>query len=167
MAKGDKQDVARAKAARTAKLSKSKTTVKTTPKPGEGRRGTSTIKNTAKLNIDPNAPRGSNAAGGYYGEAYGVITNKEKRRIQLKGSLNAKRSGAAAKATASEKKVTNKFVKEMAKRGANVGSSGSVSARQPSMPVKQGVKNKMKAQGAKAMSGPTSGYGKSTRPRGK
>ncbi len=78
-----------------------------------------------------------------------------------------KRDVAKAKAAASEKKVTNKFVKEMAKRGVNVGGSGSVSARQPSMPTKQGAKNKMKAQGAKAMSGPTSGYGKSTRPRGK
>lgn len=41
------------------------------------------------------------------------------------------------------------------------------SARKPSMPVKQGVKNKMKAQGAKSMSGPTSGYGKSTKPKGR
>jgi hypothetical protein len=78
-----------------------------------------------------------------------------------------KRDVAKAKAAASEKKVTNKFVKEMAKRGVNVGGSGSVSARKPSMPVKTGVKNKVKAQGAKAMSSPTSGYGKSTRPRGK
>lgn len=39
------------------------------------------------------------------------------------------------------------------------------SPTQPSMPVKQGVKNKLKAQGAKSMSGPTSGYGKSTRPK--
>jgi len=77
-----------------------------------------------------------------------------------------KRDIAKAKAAASEKKVTNKFVKEMAKRGVNVGGSGSVSARRPSvpvkpsMPVKQGTKNKMKAQGAKTMSSPTSGYGR-------
>ena len=39
------------------------------------------------------------------------------------------------------------------------------SATKPSMPVKTGVKNKMKAQGAKSMSAPTSGYGKSTKPK--
>jgi hypothetical protein len=42
----------------------------------------------------------------------------------------------------------------------------SVSAKKPSMPVKTGAKNKMKAQGAKSRSGPTSGYNK-TKPRGK
>jgi hypothetical protein len=44
--------------------------------------------------------------------------------------------------------------------------------KKPSVPkknvnAKRGAINKMKAQGAKAMGGPTSGYGKSTRPRGK
>ena len=71
MAKGDKQDVARAKAAVAAK------------KPGAGRRATNQIKNTVKLSRDPNTPRGSQSAGGYYGENYGAITNKEKRKIQL------------------------------------------------------------------------------------
>ena len=42
-----------------------------------------------------------------------------------------------------------------------------ISARKPSVASKANAKNKMKAQGAKAMSSPTSGYGKSTRPRGK
>ena len=37
------------------------------------------------------------------------------------------------------------------------------SARQPSVAVKTGAKNKIKAQGAKAMSAPTSGYGKTTK----
>jgi hypothetical protein len=78
-----------------------------------------------------------------------------------------KRDVAKAKAAAAEKKGINKFVKNAAKSGVNVGGSGSVSARQPSMPVKQGVKNKIKAQGAKAMGAPTSGYGKSTRPKSK
>jgi hypothetical protein len=67
-----------------------------------------------------------------------------------------KRDLARAKAAASEKKATNKFVKNAAKRGVNVGGSGSVSARQPSVAVKTGVKNKIKAQGAKSMLSPTS-----------
>ena len=117
MAKGDKQDVAKAKAAVAAN------------KPGAGRRATNQVKNTAKLSKDPNAPRGGRAAGGYYGEAYGPITNKEKRRIQLKGSLTPKRSGAVAK-EASKAKVA----------------------------AKQGAKNKIKAQGAKINSTPMSGY---------
>lgn len=71
----------------------------------------------------------------------------------------------ALKANAFEKKATNKFVKEMAKRGVNVGGSGSVSARKPSVPVKPsaakaGAANKMKAQGSKSMSTPTMGYNK-------
>jgi hypothetical protein len=37
------------------------------------------------------------------------------------------------------------------------------SATKPSMPVKTGAKNKMKAQGAKSMGAPTSGYGKTTK----
>ena len=39
------------------------------------------------------------------------------------------------------------------------------SPTKPSVAVKTGVKNKMKAQGAKSMSAPTSGYGKSTKPK--
>lgn len=43
----------------------------------------------------------------------------------------------------------------------------SVSAKMPSVASKANAKNKMKAQGAKSMSSPTSGYGKSTKPKGK
>jgi hypothetical protein len=43
-------------------------------------------------------------------------------------------------------------------KGGSFKAANSVSARKPSMPVKTGVKNKMKAQGAKINSSPTSGY---------
>ena len=43
--------------------------------------------------------------------------------------------------------------------------SKSISATKPSMPVKTGVKNKLKAQGSKAMSAPTDRYGRSTKPK--
>lgn len=70
---------------------------------------------------------------------------------------------AKAKATVVKKKAINKFFKEIDKRGTARASGSTNSARQPSMPVKTGAKNKMKAQGAKAMSSPTSGYGKTTK----
>ena len=76
---------------------------------------------------------------------------------------------AQRKAINSERNMTDRMVKDAVKRGATKYGSGPLkdAARKPSMPVKTGVKNKIKAQGAKAMSTPTSGYGKSTRPRGK
>lgn len=40
-------------------------------------------------------------------------------------------------------------------------------ASKQSAASKAGAKNKMKAQGAKSMGSPTSGYGKSTKPKGK
>ena len=78
-----------------------------------------------------------------------------------------KQDVAKAKSVVVKKKAISKFFKEVDKQGVARASGSTNSARQPSMPVKQGAKNKMKAQGAKAMGGPTSGYGKSTRPKGK
>jgi hypothetical protein len=149
MAKGDKQDVAKAKAAVAAK------------KPGAGRRATNQVKNTAKLSRDPNAPRGGRAAGGYYGEAYGAITNKEKKKIQLKGSLGKKTVGKAErKAINSERNMTDRMVKDAVKRGATKYGSGPLKdgARKPSVASKANAKNKMKAQGAKINSSATSNY---------
>ncbi len=71
-------------------------------------------------------------------------------------------------------KETNAERKNMAKKGysqpkVTKGTDGfkmigkSISATKPSMPVKTGVKNKVKAQGAKSMGAPTSGYGKTTK----
>jgi hypothetical protein len=63
---------------------------------------------------------------------------------------------------------TNRAVKVYEKALKN----GQSQAKKPSVAkknvnVKRGAANKMKAQGAQGMSSPTSGYGKSTRPRGK
>jgi hypothetical protein len=79
------------------------------------------------------------------------------------GNSFATKLNKNAKADVKSGKLTNqpKFTSSKVKV------SKTNSATKPSMPVKQGVKNKVKAQGAKAMSAPTSGYGKSTRPRGK
>ncbi len=84
---------------------------------------------------------------------------------------NAKRT--AGKVRISNTKAFNKVSKAGAKAGTNfmnmkATSSGyklakTNSATKPSMPVKTGAKNKMKAQGAKAMGAPTSGYGKTTK----
>jgi len=60
---------------------------------------------------------------------------------------------------------TNASVKKLT-RALNESKSGPSVAKK-NVNVKRGAANKMKAQGAKAMSGPTSGYGRSTRPRGK
>lgn len=149
MAKGDKQDVAKAKAAVAAK------------KPGAGRRATNQAKNTAKLSRDPNAPRGGRAAGGYYGEAYGPLTNKEKRKIQLKGSLGKKTVGKSErKATNSRLNLLDQEVKHAVKRGATKYGGGPLKdgARKPSVASKANAKNKMKAQGSKINSSATSGY---------
>ena len=147
MAKGDKQDVVRAKAAVSAK------------KPGAGRRATNQAKNTAKLSRDPNAPRGGRASGGYYGEAYGAITNKEKRRIQLKGSLQKKRPGKTERnATNRAGNMLEREVRNAAKTGATKIQGSPISARKPSVASKVNAKNKMKAQGAKINSSATSGY---------
>ena len=151
MAKDNKQDVAKAKAAVVAKK-----------KPGAGRRATNQAKNTAKLSRDPNAPRGGRAAGGYYGEAYGSITNKEKRRIQLKGSLQKKRPGKTERnATNRAGNMLKREVRNAAKNGATKIQGSPISARKPSVASKanaKNAKNKMKAQGAKINSSATSGY---------
>jgi hypothetical protein len=60
---------------------------------------------------------------------------------------------------------TNASVKKLT-RALNESKSGPSVAKK-NVNVKRGAANKMKAQGARAMSSPTSGYGKSTRPRGK
>ncbi len=64
------------------------------------------------------------------------------------------------KATNSKLNMLDREVKNAVKRGATKYGSGSLKdgARKPSMPVKTGVKNKTKAQGAKALSAPTDRY---------
>jgi hypothetical protein len=86
---------------------------------------------------------------------------------------NAKRT--AGKIRITKAKAFNQASKAGAKAGTNfmnmkATSSGyklakTNSATKPSVATKQNAKNKMKAQGAKAMGAPTSGYGKSTKPK--
>lgn len=83
------------------------------------------------------------------------------------------KSAAAGKVKISNPKAFNKASKAGAKTGTNfmnmkATSSGyklakTNSATKPSMPVKTGAKNKMKAQGGKIGSSATSGYGKTTK----
>jgi hypothetical protein len=83
---------------------------------------------------------------------------KRELRVSNKGAVEFnKNSKADVKAgkQARQLKVTSSTLKVVKTN----------SATKPSMPVKTGVKNKMKAQGAKSMSAPTSGYGKSTKPK--
>lgn len=98
----------------------------TPPKPGAGKRATQKIKIQAKLSVDPNQPTATQYANGsYYGEAYGPLTAKEKKAIQL-----------------------NKKIKDVSKTKTGRRAASSAAA-------KAGAKNKMKAQGTKAVSGPT------------
>ena len=130
MAKGDKQDVARAKSAVKNKMVK-------------------------KLRQAP-TPYATGKASQVY---KGMTIRNANTGVNSPGNIPAGSRISPAKARAiikAEKIETNKFVREMAKRGVNVGGSGSVSARKPSMPVKTGAKNKIKAQGAKSMLSPTS-----------
>ncbi len=92
---------------------------------------------------------------------------------------NAKRT--ADKMRRKELRISNSAAKDLnktnradVKRGSSFGfkvtSSGSKLAKtnsptKPSVASKANAKNKMKAQGAKSMSAPTSGYGKSTKPK--
>ena len=140
MAKGDKQDVARAKTAVKNKMVKKLRQMPsgyTTGKANQVYKGMTIRNANAGVNSSGNIPAGSK------------ISPKKARTI-----------------IKAEKATTDKFVKNAAKRGVNVGGSGSLSASKPSVASKTNAKNKMKAN-PKAMSGPTSGYGKSTRPKGK
>ena len=91
---------------------------------------------------------------------------------------NAKRTANAMKkgglrVSNSQASTTNQRAKArvkdgMMEKGMNVKSSGfkttkSNSAKMPSVASKANAKNKMKAQGAKSMGAPTSGYGKTTK----
>jgi hypothetical protein len=58
------------------------------------------------------------------------------------------------------------LVDKVSSSGYKFNSRKSVSPVKPSVPVKTGIKGKVKAQGAKSLSAPTSGYQK-TKPRGK
>lgn len=133
MAKGDKQDVARAKSAFREKGIKevSKNYMSKTEYKRLGTKASLPKETTQKLV----KAKGSAKAG----------------TLSPKAASNAAAKINRARIQADYPKATPK----------------SVSPTKPSMPVKQGVKNKMKAQGAKAMGGPTSGYGKSTKPKGK
>jgi hypothetical protein len=64
-----------------------------------------------------------------------------------------KQDVSKAKAAVVKKKAVSKFFKEIDKRGTARAAGSTNSARQPSMPVKTGVKNKVKAQGAKMSKG--------------
>jgi hypothetical protein len=93
-------------------------------------------------------------------------------KLEKKNIRNAKRNGEL-RVSNSQASTTNQRAKarvkdSMMEKGMKVTSSGykttkSNSATKPSMPVKNGVKAKVKAQGAKAMGAPTSGYGKTTK----
>ena len=92
---------------------------------------------------------------------------------------NAKRTANAMskkglRVSNSAAKELNKTNRADVKRGSSYGfkvtSSGAKSAKtnspvKPSVASKANAKNKVKAQGAKSMSSPTSGYGKSTKPK--
>lgn len=90
---------------------------------------------------------------------------KRSATAMKKGGLRV--SSSAAKAFNKETRNANKAGKGASIRTTSSGfrAANSVSATKPSMPVKTGAKNKMKAQGAKAMGAPTSGYGKATKPK--
>ena len=124
MAKGDKQDVAKAKSAVKNKMVKS---VRQTP---------------------------SGYSSGKANQVYkGMTIRNANTGVNNSGNIPSGSRISPAKARAivkAEKLETNRFVKSAAKSGANVGGSGSVSARKPSMPVKTGVKNKLKTQGKAA-----------------
>ena len=81
---------------------------------------------------------------------------KRELRVSNKGAVQFNKSNKAdVKAGKSTgMKVTSSTVK----------AAKTNSATKPSMPVKTGAKNKMKAN-PKSMSSPTSGYGKATKPK--
>jgi hypothetical protein len=152
MAKSDKQEVARAKTAaakarktREVRVNKTRTAM-TSPKGGR------------KLNSSK--AKEFNKMG-----RQGIKSNPLSERGKTKDF--ATRSNRMVNNPKYSTKDTSALVLRMDGTPTVKGGSSSVSARKPSVPVKTGVKNKMKAQGAKSMSGPTSGYGRSTKPRGK
>ena len=82
---------------------------------------------------------------------------KRELRVSNKGAVQFNKSN---KADVKAGKSTGMKVTSSTVRAAKTNS-----ATKPSMPVKTGAKNKMKAQGAKATGAPTSGYGKATKPK--
>jgi hypothetical protein len=90
---------------------------------------------------------------------------KRSATAMKKGGLRI--SASAAKAFNKETRNANKAGKGASIRTTSSGfrAANSVSATKPSVASKVNAKNKMKAQGAKAMGAPTSGYGKSTKPK--
>lgn len=97
------------------------------------------------------------------GDKQDIRNAKRTASKMQKGELRV--GASAAKAFNKETRNANKAGKGASIRTTSSGfrAANSVSATKPSMPVKTGAKNKMKAQGAKAMGAPTSGYGKTTK----
>jgi hypothetical protein len=99
-----------------------------------------------------------------------------KRTAATKAKGGERQSASQIKAWNKAQRDANKAgkgVKVRATSSSSMTKSGgfkaanSVSATKPSVASKANAKNKMKAQGAKVMSSPTSGYGKSTKPKGR
>ena len=90
------------------------------------------------------------------------IRNAKRTESKLrKGQLRLSNSAAKEwnkSAKASQKAGTSKVQAKVT--SSTIRLSKTNSATKPSMPVKTGVKNKMKAQGAKIGTSATSGYGK-------
>ena len=84
---------------------------------------------------------------------------KRELRVSNKGAVQFNKSN---KADVKAGKSTGMKVTSSTVRAAKTNS-----AKMPSVATKANAKNKVKAQGAKSMSSPTSGYGKSTKPKGK
>lgn len=153
MAKGDKKDVASAKSA-AAKVRKTQQvranaarTAMTSPKAGR--------KLDAKASKSFNKGGKADIKSGSDSIARGKTKDFETRSGRMVNN---------PKFSAQDNRFNN-----MSKQGyptVKAGSS-SVSAKMPSVATKANAKNKMKAQGAKSMSSPTSGYGKSTKPKAK
>lgn len=132
MAKGDKQDVARAKSAFKEKG----------------------VKEASKNYMSKTEYK-------RLGTKASLAKEATQRLVKAKGSVKA---GTLSPKAASN--AVSKINRARIKADYPKATPKSVSATKPSMPVKTGAKNKMKAQGAKAMSAPTSGYNR-TKPKGK
>jgi hypothetical protein len=150
MAKGDKQDVASAKSA----VNKRKTQQ---VRVNEAR--TKLVSPKASRKISNAESKASNKSGKSAIKSNSTMTERGKTKDW---ETRSGRMVNNPKYSATDSRTT------IMKNGYPTvkGGSSSVSARKPSVATKTGAANKMKAQGAKALSGPTSGYQK-TKPKGK
>lgn len=127
-------------------------------KPGAGARATRQVKINARLGVDPNAVTSAERAGGsYYGEAYGAISNKEKRKIQL-GQMKPNKKTKAQRTEAKTKLLTKETSAE-AKRAQQLQKTKNQAKSLKTQSANlRNARNKMKAQGAKIDTWPTSGF---------